>query len=58
MDIGAVLTKMVQEQQDYLKKLQAKNEKLEQRLLALEGTGETGRRKLSVEAILVPRLYH
>jgi len=38
-----VLTKVIQEQQDSLKELQAKNEKLEQRLLALEGKGETGR---------------
>ncbi len=37
MDIVAVLTKVVQEQQDSLKELQAKNERLEQRLLALEG---------------------
>jgi hypothetical protein len=37
MDIVAVLTKVVQEQQDLLKELKAKNERLEQRLLALEG---------------------
>ena len=37
MDIVAVLTKVVQEQQDSLKELKAKNERLEQRLLALEG---------------------
>jgi hypothetical protein len=43
MDIVAVLTKVVQEEQDYLKELQAKNEKLEQRLLALEGKRKTGR---------------
>ncbi len=43
MDIVAVLTKVVQEQQDSLKELQVKNEKLEQRLLALEGKGNTGR---------------
>jgi hypothetical protein len=43
MDIVAVLTKVVQEQQDYLKELQAMNERLEQRLLALEGKGNTGR---------------
>ncbi len=43
MDIVSVLTKVVQEQQDSLKELQAKNEKLEQRLLALEGKGNTGR---------------
>jgi hypothetical protein len=43
MDIVVVLTKVVQEQQDDLKELQAKDEKLEQRLLALEDKGETGR---------------
>jgi hypothetical protein len=43
MDIVAVLTKVVQEQQISLKELQAKNEKLEQRLPALEGKRETGR---------------
>jgi hypothetical protein len=41
MDIVAVLTKVVQEQQDSLKELQAKNERLEQRLLALEGEKKT-----------------
>jgi len=37
MDIVAVLTKVVQDQLDSLKELQAKNERLEQRLLVLEG---------------------
>jgi hypothetical protein len=41
MDIVAVLTKVVQEQQDSLKELKAKNERLEQRLLALEGKEKT-----------------
>jgi len=41
MDIVAVLTKVVQEQQDSLKELRAKNERLEQRLLALEGKEKT-----------------
>ncbi len=36
MDIVALLTKVVQEQQGLIKELQGKNEKLEQRLLALE----------------------
>jgi hypothetical protein len=43
LDIVAVLTKVVQEQQNSLKELQGKNEKLERRLLALEAKGETAR---------------
>ena len=43
MDIVAVLTKVVQEQQESLKELKAKNERLEQRLLALEDKGTGGK---------------
>ena len=41
-----MLTKVIHEQQGSLKELQAKNEKLEQRLLALEGKGKTGRQQV------------
>ena len=41
MDIVAVLTKVVQEQQGLIKDLQGKNERLEQRLLTLEGKEKT-----------------
>jgi hypothetical protein len=37
MDVVAVLTKVVKEQHGLIKVLQGKNEKLEQRLLVLEG---------------------
>ncbi|MGA2463993.1 MAG: hypothetical protein ABSH06_06520 [Thermodesulfobacteriota bacterium] len=43
MDIMAVLTKVVQDQQGSIKDLQGKNEMLEQRLLALEGKEKIGK---------------
>jgi hypothetical protein len=43
MDVVAVLTKVVQEQQEWLKELKTRNEILEQRLLALEGKAITGK---------------
>ena len=43
MDIVAVLTKVVQEQQESLKELKTRNELLEQRLLGLEGKTMAGR---------------
>ena len=43
MDIVAVLTKVVQEQQESLKELKARNEMLEQRLLTLEDQGVAGK---------------
>jgi hypothetical protein len=43
MDIVAVLAKVVQDQQESLKELRARNEMLEQRLLALEEKGVAGK---------------
>jgi len=43
MDIVAVLTKVVQEQQESLKELKTRNDLLEQRLLALEGKTMAGK---------------
>ncbi len=43
MDVVAVLTKVVQEQQESLKELKTRNEMLERRLLALEGKVVAGK---------------
>jgi len=43
MDIVAVLTKVVQEQQESLKEMKAKNERLEKRLLEPEGKRKAGK---------------